>query len=125
MADDFALIITTGHGIEEAPTRFENIRRRGEAVARQERGSDAVLRGAAGVQRFGHRAEILAQTGSHARRDPERAQQRLLLETEYFTHRRRRPQTAHGRSRMKAGLIMARMDRISDAALDLDTQNIS
>src|SRR5580765_8755086 len=58
---NLALVVTAGHGVEETAARLENIRRRREAVARQQSRGHAVLSRTSGMKRLGHCAKVFTQ----------------------------------------------------------------
>ena len=71
LADDAVFVdaLAEAEDLEEAPGTVEAVLAAGEAGRGQLRGQDAVLRGAADVQRLRHRAEVDADAGAQAGRN--------------------------------------------------------
>ena len=61
LAVDHLGAVAAAGGAKETAVGFESVRRGGEAERRELGGDHAALRRAAGVERLGHRAEVLAQ----------------------------------------------------------------
>src|SRR5579863_1273001 len=63
-ADDCGGIEAAAFGLEEAERRLEDVVGCGPAERGEIDGDGAVLRGVAGLERLGHRAEIIAETSA-------------------------------------------------------------
>ena len=80
----------------------------------------AVLRGAAGMEALGHRAEHLAQARRLRRREAERPGHLLPVEPEQLADRRRGAEHAGRAGDVPAAVVVVGIDCVADAALDLD-----
>src|SRR5207245_4348277 len=109
------------HYLEEAPLPVEAVVSGREAARRELRGGDAVLRGATGVQRLGHRSEVHAEAAAHARRDTDRMGRLRPRQLQQLRRRRRRAEGADRAGAVEAADVVARVDRLGDFAFDLES----
>src|SRR3546814_6316106 len=82
---------------------FQDLVGGGPAVSCELRGDHAALRGAAGVERLRHGAEVLAQSRRLAAGDGERALQRFAIEAHEATGGGSGSEGAAGRGRVEVG----------------------
>ena len=122
LADDAIGVeaVAVAEYLEEAPRRIERILAAGEAARGQLRGDDAVLRGAAHVQRLGHGAEVHANAGRRACGDRQRVRGLAGVEPQQLGRRGRRAEGADRAGGMEAFLVVTRMNRLGDLALDFE-----
>ena len=81
LAFDRLRVVAAARRLEEAAAGFEHDRRRGPAERGEIGRDDARFGGAPGMERLGHRPEVLAQSRRLARRDAERAARLLDVES--------------------------------------------
>ena len=116
-------LVAAAGRVEEAAAGFEDDGRRGPAERRELRRDDAALGGAPGVERLGHRAEVLAQPAGLAGADAERAPRLLDVEAQQLRRARGGGDGPHGRGASgKPSLVVARIDRLGDLGLDFDAE---
>jgi hypothetical protein len=112
--------LTVAEGLEEAPRRVEGVLAAREAARGELRGDDAVLRRAAYVQRLRHAAEAHANTRGRARGDRKHVRRLCRIQSEQLRGGDGRAERADGAGRVEAFLVMIRVDRLGDLALDLE-----
>src|SRR3546814_13194137 len=114
LAGDGLHVVAAAGRAEEAAWRFQDLVGGGPAVSCELRGDHAALRGAAGVERLRHGAEVLAQSRRLAAGDGERALQRFAIEAHEATGGGSGSEGDAGRGRLEAGRGMARIDRFGE-----------
>ena len=88
---------------------------RREALASQQRGDVAVLRGTARVKRLRHRPEHFPQAGRLRRSEADRPDHFLHRQVEQPADRGRRAKHARGAGDVPAGVVVRRVDRVGHA----------
>src|SRR4051794_16690111 len=107
-------------GLEESPRWIERVLSAREAARGELGRDDAVLRGAADVQRFRHAAEAHADARRRARGDRERVRDLLRAQIKELRGRGRRTERADRARTVEALLVVIGMNSLRDLALDLE-----
>ncbi len=114
-----------GEHVGEAAPTFDRLRGAREILLRQECSLQSVARRQSDVERLAHRAEHLAQARRLCRSDPERPDELLFGQAKQPARRGRCPEHPGGSGDVPADVIVRRIDRVADSALDLGSQDES
>ena len=112
-----------GDHLDEAARRLERARAGGEALAREQRRHQPGARRGAGMERLGHRAELLAQADRLRRGDAERHRRLLLVEAEQPGAAGGRAEHAGRSGDVPAAVVVVRVHDVADAAGDVDAEH--
>ncbi len=112
-----------GKGLEQTPGRFERARRGRVAVLRQQRRHQAGARGAADVERLGHRAELLADADRLRCGDAQRHRRAVRIERQDPRAGRGGAEHAGRAGDVPAAVVVIGVDRVPDAARDIDPEH--
>ena len=97
---------------------------RGEAVAREQRGEQAVARAMTDMQRLRHGAEVGLDAGGERGRDRKRGCGLRPVEPHQVARRRGGAEHAEGRGRMPALVVVVKVDAERDLALGFEAGDI-
>ena len=97
--------------------------RRREAVLRHQRRRQTGARRGAGMERLGHRAELLAHADRLRSRDAERHRRALDVERQEARARGGRAEHAGRAGDVPAAVVVVGIDHVADAARDVDAEH--
>ena len=103
------------------PTARRALVAAGKSARRQLRGKHADLRGAADVQRLGHRSEVDPNAGGQARRNRQHVRYLAFVELHQLGGRGGRAKRADRARGVEAVDVVRRVDRLGDLALHLES----
>ena len=109
--------------LQEPARRLERATRCRVAMARKKRGHQAHPRRGAGMQRLGHRPELLAHAGRLRRRDADCHRRLLDIQAQQARASRRGTEHAGRAGDVPAAIVMRRIDCVADAARDIRAED--
>ena len=106
--------------LEKSPLAVETIVGASEPPGSEVRRHDAVFAGARDVERLRHRAEVGADAAGHARRNRQHVAELLIVQLHQFCRGGSGAKRADRTRGVKAPVVVIRIDRLGDLALDFE-----